>query len=334
MSRGRVAEAAGADEKPNPPKQGGRTQEASCLTGMVSRQNRTVERVMAALAESAFGVVTLRELLVAGVSEDEVRWRLATGGLLEEYPGVYRVGHRAPSAKATYVAAVKACGVGAVLSGHAAAWLWELIRGAPPSPEVISLAERRVAGIVTHRARRQPGADVGMREGIPVTTVARTLVDLAGVLSANELAEACHEAGVKWRTTPAQVKAVLERRPTSKGARELRRIMGGEFKVALSKLERRFLKRLRAAQLPLPVTNKPKGSYRVDCRWPEHELTVELDSYRHHNSRRSWEMDRHREREAHARGDDFRRYTWDDVFVHPRLMMRELTDYFRGERPG
>ena len=232
------------------------------------------------------------------------------------------------------MAAVKACGEGALLCGRAAAWLWGLIRGAPPPPEVLSLTERRVAGIVTHRARRQPRADTGHCAGIPTTTVARTLVDIAGVLGSNDLAEACHEAGVKWGTTPAHVKAVLKRRPTSKGARKLRRIMGGDFKVALSKLERGFLKRLRAAKLPLPVTNKPKGSYRVDCRWPEYQLTVELDSYRHHNSRRSWEKDRHREREARARGDDFRRYTWDDVFVHPRLMMRELTAYFGGKRPG
>ncbi len=62
----------------------------------------------------------------------------------------------------------------------------------------------------------------------------------------------------------------------------------------------------------------------MDCRWPEHRLTVELDSYRYHRSRHAWEQDRRREREAHARGDDFRRYTHDDVLEEPRLMLREL----------
>jgi hypothetical protein len=62
----------------------------------------------------------------------------------------------------------------------------------------------------------------------------------------------------------------------------------------------------------------------VDCRWPEHRLTVELDSYRFHNSRHAWEQDRRREREAHARGDEFRRYTWSNVLEDPRLMLREL----------
>jgi very-short-patch-repair endonuclease len=289
---------------------------------------------MARIAEGDYGVATRHELLAAGISDREIGWRLRTGALIEEYPGTYRVGHRAPSTEATYMAAVKATGDGALLAGLAGAYHWRIIKGPPPPPQVISLTERRVPGIITHRARRQPGADAAVHRGIPVTSVARTLVDLAGVLGTNALAEACHEAGVKWNATPADVEAVLKRRPTSKGARKLRRILHGEFRVALSRLERGFLKHVRAAKLPLPVTNKPKGSYRVDCRWPEHELTVELDSYRFHNSRRSWEKDRHREREARARGDDFRRYTWDDVFVHPALMMRELKAFFEGERPG
>jgi very-short-patch-repair endonuclease len=102
--------------------------------------------------------------------------------------------------------------------------------------------------------------------------------------------------------------------------------------VTLSGLERRFLKRLREAGLPLPETNRVAGARRVDCRWPQHELTVELDSYRFHNSRRAWELDRRREREAHARGDDFRRYTHDDVFEAPEQLLRELTTLLRVDR--
>jgi very-short-patch-repair endonuclease len=72
------------------------------------------------------------------------------------------------------------------------------------------------------------------------------------------------------------------------------------------------------------VTNRQTGSHRVDCRWPEHRLTVELDGYRFHNSRHSWEQDRHREREARARGDDFRRYSYRDVVEEPAFMLAEL----------
>ena len=160
--------------------------------------------------------------------------------------------------------------------------------------------------------------------GIPVTTVARTLVDLAAVLSESQLARACHEAGVLHGTTPAQVEAVMVRLGNCSGAAKLRGVLRGEVRVTMSELERRFLARLEAVGLGLPITNRPAGGRRVDCRWPDRRLTVELDSYRYHLSRHSWEQDRRREREAHARGDAFRRYTYRDVFEDPQQMLREL----------
>jgi hypothetical protein len=75
----------------------------------------------------------------------------------------------------------------------------------------------------------------------------------------------------------------------------------------------------------LPETNRPAGGRRVDCRWPEHHLTVELDSYRYHGSRHAWEQDRQRERDARARGDEFRRYTWFDVHEQPGPMLDDLS---------
>lgn len=283
---------------------------------------------MSRLAGAAQGVAARRDLLDAGVSDEQIGRRLRIGSLIEEFPGVYRVGHRAPNPLATHMAAVLAAGPGAVIAGCAAAWLWGLVKGAAPPPEVISLTERRIEGVITHRARRQPGADVAVHRGIPVTTVARTLVDLAAGMGPADLANACHEAGVKHDTTPAQVDSVLKRRPTSKGAGKLRRVMRGEERVLLSKLERRFVERLREAGLPLPATNRLAGGRRVDCRWPGCQLTVELDSYRYHSSRKAWEADRRREREAYARGDNFRRYTWDDVFKRPAPMIAELTGLF------
>jgi very-short-patch-repair endonuclease len=154
-------------------------------------------------------------------------------------------------------------------------------------------------------------------------------VDLSSLLSSADLARACHEAGVLHGTTPRQVEGVLKTRPTTPGAKRLRKVMRGDVHVTLSALERKFLKRLDEAGLPRPVTNKPAGEKRVDCRWPQHNLTVELDSYRYHNSRHAWELDRRRERQAHARGDDFRRYTRDDVFEQPEAMLAELRTLLR-----
>ncbi len=162
-----------------------------------------------------------------------------------------------------------------------------------------------------------------------MTTVPRTLVDISSVLSFNALARACHEAGVRYGTTPNMVEAVLARRPNAPGTRKLRRVIHGDVHVTLSKLEARFLELLRTEGLPLPVTNRPAGGRRVDCRWPEHRLTVELDGYQFHNSRHSWEQDRQREREARARGDDFRRYTHQDVAEDPTLMTAELGSLLR-----
>jgi hypothetical protein len=163
-----------------------------------------------------------------------------------------------------------------------------------------------------------------------VTTVARTLVDLAAVLDLDDLARACHEAGVRYRTTPADVDAVLALRPRVAGAGKLHRILHGDVRVTLSVLEKRFLKQLASAGLPLPETNRPAGGRRVDCRWPEERLTVEHDSYRFHHSRHSWEQDRRREREARARDDEFRRYTYGDVLEEPTLMLAELRGLLRG----
>src|SRR5207247_9082609 len=108
----------------------------------------------------------------------------------------------------------------------------------------------------------------------------------------------------------------------------------GDIHVTLSKLERRFLRLLKDEGLELPQTNKVAGGRRVDCRWPERRLTVELDSYRYHQSRHAWEQDRRREREARASGDEFRRYTYGDVFETPRLMLAELRALVPASRPG
>jgi very-short-patch-repair endonuclease len=296
---------------------------------------RTVEEVLARIAGGGHGVVTRTQLLDAGVTARQITRRLRTGGLLREHRGVYRVGHRAPTIEATYLAAILAAGEGALLSGRAAAYLHGLVKGPSPPPEVTAPSERRVEGVRTHRCRSLNADDATLVRGIPVTTVPRTLVDISSELSLDALARACHEAGVRYGTTPARVEAVLELRPNIAGARKLRRVIHGDVHVTLSTLEGRFLELLRQEGLPLPLTNRPAGGRRVDCRWPEHRLTVELDGYRFHNSRYSWEQDRRREREARARGDEFRRYTYGDVTEHPRLTLSELRSLILpSDRPG
>lgn len=276
------------------------------------------------IAAGQHGVVSRPQLVAVGLTAEEIKQRLWRGTLLREHRGVYRVGHRAPSLEARYMAAVLACGKGALLSGRAAAYHLGLLRGPPPPPEVTARTERRVRGVLTRRSRRIDSRDATVWRGIRVTTAARTVVDLAAVLTIDELARASHEAGVRHGTTPREVAAVLARRPRPPGAAKLRQIIRGDTPAVLSRLERRFLSLVREAGLLMPQVNRLAGGRRVDCRWPAQRLTVELDGYRYHHSRHAWEQDRRREREARARGDDFRRYTYGDVFERPRVVLREL----------
>jgi Transcriptional regulator, AbiEi antitoxin len=287
-------------------------------------KSRTVEQRVAQIASRSHGVVTRAELLKAGVTPTEIKRRIRRGGLIRVHRGVFRVGHAAPSIEVHYMAAVKACGAGSLLAGRAAAHLLGLLKRTPPMPEVLCATERRNRGVITHRVRRAELTDATKWRGIPVTTVPRTLVDLAAALPEGQLARAVHEADVRYRTTPAQVERVLSRRHNWPGARKLRRILWGDVPITLSKLETRFLDRLWAAGLPQPDVNRRIDQRYIDCRWSEHRLTVELDSYRYHRSRHAWEQDRQREREARARGDEFRRYTWFDVEELPDPMLADL----------
>jgi very-short-patch-repair endonuclease len=287
-------------------------------------KSSSADRRVARIATGQHGVVTVTQLLEAGLSREGIKRRARRGALHRVHRGVYRVGHRAPSTEAHCLAAVLACGEGAVLSGQAAAFVFGLVKGRPPRPEVTAVAWRRVAGVITHRARHLDPRDVTSYRFIPITTVARTVLDLAGSLSLGELARACHEADVRYRVGAAEVDAALARRPNVPGAGKLHEVFHGDARVTLSKLERDFLAVLRSAGLPLPETNRLVGGRYVDCRWPEHQLIVELDGYRFHRSRHAWEQDRRREREARARGDEFRRYTHGDVGDDRTLMLAEL----------
>jgi very-short-patch-repair endonuclease len=293
---------------------------------MVARQPliATVERKIARLAARSHGVVTREELIRADLTQAQIRSRLAAGSLISLHRGVFRVGHTAPSLEARYVAAVKAGGEGSLLCGRAAAHLLGLLKRAPRQPEVLTTRRRSPSGVTTRRCRVIDRRDATIWRGVPVTNAPRTIVDLAAVLRADGLARAFHEAVVKHRARPETVEAILGRRHNWPGARELRRVIWGGEPVSLSKLESSFIAVLRRARLPLPRTNIPVGAYYVDCRWPEHRLTVELDSYRYHRTRHAWEQDRQREREARTRGDEFRRYTWVDVVEMPTPMLADL----------
>lgn len=116
----------------------------------------------------------------------------------------------------------------------------------------------------------------------------------------------------------------MARRPTTKGIEGLRSIVRGDTDTLIGKLERGFRRFLVDQGFPLPRTNRKEGAHYVDCRWVDHRLTVELDSYRFHGSRHAWDQDHLREQAARARGDEFRRFRWRDIFEDQTSMLAQL----------
>jgi hypothetical protein len=143
--------------------------------------------------------------------------------------------------------------------------------------------------------------------GIPTTTPERTLFDLAPHLPLQELTRGCHEAWIHHDTTPRDIEACIARNPRKRGASKLRRAYGSD--VTLSDLEDGFLDLLAKHNLPRPRTNIDRKGDKVDCHWPEHDLTIELLSFRYHGTRQAFEQD-----VARRRRSNHIAYTWGDVF--------------------
>ncbi len=250
------------------------------------------------IASQQHGRVAWRQLVAAGVDRHTIqRWR-ADGRLRSVHEGVYAVGHVAPSLDGDYMAAVLASGVGAVLSHRAAAHKLRLLRGRPPAPEttVPTTAHRRRPGIVIHRVKALDVLDASALDGIPITTVPRVLLDLTPTTSPKKLTRMCHEAWVNHECGPVTIEACIARNPHKPGAAKLRRALGSD--VTLSFLEDAFLELLAAHDLPPPRTNIDHAGDKVDCHWPQPDLTIELLSFRFHGSRQAFENDVARRRRS------------------------------------
>jgi hypothetical protein len=276
---------------------------------------------IAGIAGGQHGNVTRGQLLRAGLTRHQITARVANGTLIPKHRGVYRVGHAAPSVEADYMAAVLAGGAGGALCELAAAHLLGMVRGKPPPPEVLVRSDRRVKGVRTRRGRLHSSERIRWRN-IPVTTPARTLVDLAERMTLEEIALAAHNAGVRHQLTPRQVKAVTARHPNAPGIAKLVPIVDGDAPAILSWMERRALRSILGAGLPRPDVNRRHGANYIDLRWPG-RLTVELISYRYHRSRWAWEDDARRRRKARGRGELFRSYTYEDV-LEEKAMIEEI----------
>lgn len=274
---------------------------------------------LARIAARQRGRVTTGQLLAAGVDRHRIKRWVADGRLRREHVGVYTLGHPDPSPHGVYMSAVLACGCGARVSHRAAAHLLAMARGRPPRPEVTvaTTASRTRPGIVIHRVKTLHPLDTSMLGGIPITTAPRVLLDIAPTAPPRELTRACHEAWVHLSVTLPYVEACIARNPGKPGAAKLRRAMGAD--VTLSMLEDGFLALLAAHGLPEPRTNIDRGGDKVDCFWPQFDLTVELLSYRFHATRYGFETDA-----ARRRRSSHLPFTYGDVFERGSETVAEL----------
>jgi hypothetical protein len=276
------------------------------------------DRVIATLAEPQHGVVARRQLLDAGLSHRVIDRRTATGRLLPLHRGVYAVGHRRLTRHGFRFAAVLVAGPRAALSHREAAALHALVPAPGTRIELTTPSQRRVAGVTVHRARLE-ATDVATVDGVPVTTVARTLVDLAGVVPRERLGKAMEAAERSHRLHMREIDAVLARTRGRNGQghervkRALAQLASIGATVTRSVLEDRFLALLDAHGLPRPSANAWAETMEVDAVWPAARLAVELDGWDAHKTRDAFQRDRTRSNDLQAAGWTILRFTYADV---------------------
>lgn len=213
---------------------------------------------LAGLAERQHGVVAREQLLALGLGPGAIEHRLRRGRLHRVHRGVYALGHRVLSRKARLMAAVLAAGPGALLSHRSAAEAWGLLASGRRRPEVIARTGRRAGpGVEVHHCALEEDERTALN-AIPVTTVSRTLLDLAAVVPRQRLERALREAEVRRLGDSASLEVLLERHPRRRGTATMRSVLAsgriGDG-VTRSKLEERFGAFLDDAALPRPLLN-------------------------------------------------------------------------------
>lgn len=289
------------------------------------------DRAIAELAARQWGVVARAQLVDVGCSSTVVRERVRSGHLIRLHRGVYAVGHARLRREGHWLAAVLAVGPGAVLSHRDAAGLHDLRPANHAHTDVTTTADRRrVPGLRIHRTRTLDAPDVTAICDIPVTTVARTLVDLAGTIPHDHLARAVRQAERRRTFDLRQVEAALARTRGRRGPghRALRETLAErralETTLTRSPLEDAFLRLLRDRGLPSPAANATIEGFEVDAVWRAERIAVELDGWQDHGTRRAFERDRERDAALTAAGWRVVRFTHRQVTQAPDAVVETL----------
>jgi very-short-patch-repair endonuclease len=282
------------------------------------------------LAWRQWGVVTRPQLRSLGLSEDEIDYRIAVGRLRLIHRGVYAVGHHRIQSEGVWLAAVYAGGAGAVLSHRSAARLWGLLPW-EGEIEVATPTMRRDRPGIHYIQTPVEAVERTVHRAIPVTTVARTLLDL-GSVDADRVPKALEQADVLRLLDVGELQRLVDRHPRRPGTRAIRSALatmvdwGG---ITRSELEQRFRALVKDSGLPAPAMNRviDLGSLVIeaDAVWHDARLIVELDGFAYHRTAAAFERDRQRDRAAVAAGWRVIRITWRQLADDPEGVVRDVS---------
>jgi very-short-patch-repair endonuclease len=279
------------------------------------------------LVKHQHGIVTRGQLLELGLTPEGIKHRITSGRLRPLWRGVYAVGRPEVSRYGRWMAAILSCGSRATLSHLSAAALWEIgteMRGyveiSVPAP-----ADPRRGGILVHRRSMFGEEQVTRLHGIPVTTPILTLIDLATRLDPHGLEAAVNEADKLDLARTDDVRCALDVAGKRPGVGVLRALLDRRtFTLTDSELERRFLRLVRRAGLPLPLTQQWVNGFKVDFYWPALGLVVETDGLRYHRTPAQQARDRARDQAHTAAGLTALRFTHAQVASEPERVEQTL----------
>ena len=288
-----------------------------------------VDHLVAGVANIQGGVVSREQLVALGLSADMVDRRVGAGRLHPLHRGVYAVGHRVVGKEGRWHAAVLAAGDGAVLSHASAAAAWELrIEGGGNVHVTVGPGGRAVRnGLRLHRTACLGADEITTRSGIPITTPARTVLDLAASLNGRPL-EAVLDRAERLRLLDfAELHELLTRYPARPGTPSLRAVLSrytAGTVVTRSELEERFLALCDRHRIPRPEVNTVIEGKEVDFFWPDCGLIVEVDGYAWHRSPSAMNDDRERDVTLVLAGYRVLRFTWAQVTERPRWVVQAV----------
>lgn len=284
-----------------------------------------VDRLIGELAVGQDAVVTFLQLRTLGLGRGAIAHRCCRGALVAMHVGVYRWGPIETS-RTRVRAAVLACGAQAFASHHAALGLYG-VRPLPTGSVDVTVVRRRVRqrGVRSHRTRTLHDADRRLLRGIPVTSPARALLEVAAELTPRELADAVEQAQIKRLVTKREILATITRSPRRPGVAALRELAEDQA-FTRSRAERLLVALLRKAVLPEPVFNAYLDGWEIDALWQRERVALEFDSYGFHATRAAFERDRRKTAALTRSGYLVLRTTWTELTKQPYALIARTAE--------